>query len=435
MRPRLRSLRLAAAIAAIMIGSGCSSPPVLRLPPRTAWRVVTGPALPCRHWPGGGTNASIDHVVALGPADVWTVGTCVVAETTAGAVSHWDGQRWISATLPGGALGAPASGPASGTIFPDNLIAGSSDDDMWVAEGVAMGGQGANVAFHWDGGRWVNQSQGLPPGGGFAALAASAAAGTWALVTLPEEGIPHYSPNSSWLVHWDGRRWQRITLPPQFDTSFTPDALAVGPGDSVWLNGEISSGARTVPFAARYDGHGWSFDRLPAETSAAANVTRFIIAGTTAWAIVGDAPPADSNGTLVRLTGGSQSKLTIPSGNLLGITAAAGDRGGEIYLVRADQLGIEHIQRWDGHAWRDEKAPAPRHVYVYQGSECLPSGSAYGKPGAVQRGLLITSLAAAPGSSTVWATGFVGGGVPLYPDCAQPTTQPLVETTGPVPQQ
>src|SRR5260370_794144 len=65
-----------------------------------------------------------------------------------------------------------------------------------------------------------------------------------------------------------------------------------------------------------------------------------------------------------------------------------------------------------------------------------PPGSAYGKPGGRLYGLDISAIAAAPGTTVVWAAGSFGrGGAALYPDCAQPTTQPIIEVDGLAPQQ
>ncbi len=434
-----------ATMAAIMLGGGCGGGPAAGVSPGPGWRAVAGGDLPCRHWRSGKTSASIDDVAALGPADVWTVGTCVVAgtgaggpgqATTAGVISHWDGRRWRSARLPAGDLAAPVA------VYPgvgDNLIAGTADDDMWVASGGLGAGPNANVAFHWDGRHWANQSQGLPSGGGFITIAASAAAGTWAIVRLQDAG-PRQNPYGTALVRWDGGRWRQVAVPPLFDTTFPPGPLAAGPGDSVWIGGDTATGTGGygVPLAARYDGHGWSYHRLPRATSEGGRVTGFVAAGRTTWAFVGYlAVPPHGYQALVPLTGGTPRQLMVPRGKLLDqIYATAGDAHGDVYLLRLLVNRGLVIQRWDGHAWHIDQFAVPRHPYAYQGDGCAPPGSAYGKPGGRLYGLDISAIAAAPGTTVVWAAGSFGrGGAALYPDCAQPTTQPIIEVDGLAPQQ
>ena len=403
----------------------------MRIPPGTGWRVVPSPDLPCSHWHGGESSASIDGVAALGPSDVWTAGSCVVGETTAGVISHWDGRRWSSLRLPRGARSTPvAASPGAG----GNVIAGTADDDMWAVGGGSSNSppQNGNIAFHWDGGQWTDQSQGLPGGGGFDAIAASAAAGTWAIVKL------RGSPYGTALLRWDGHRWQQLPFPPLFDTNFPPDHLAAGPGNSVWIGGDSGGAGYGVPLAARYDGHGWSYYRLPRTTSEGGRVIGFAVAGLSAWALVDNlAPPPGGYQALVSLTGGTAGQLKIPGDHLLQISAMAGDPRSGLYLLRAHGTvtGGIVVQHWDGRGWHVEPVPVPSHSYVYRGSDCVPSGSAYGKPGGRLNGLEVSAIASVPGTATVWAAGsFGGGGAALYPDCPQPTTQPVVEVDGPVPQ-
>jgi len=318
------------------------------------------------------------------------------------------------------------------------MIAGSADDDMWAVSGATSSAYppNANVAFHWDGRQWTNQSQGLPSGGGFDVIAASAAAGTWAIVE-PPVSAPN-APSGSALVHWDGQRWQQVAFPPLFDPKPGPGALAVGPGDNVWVGGEIAGSRFGAPLAARYDGHAWRYYRLPHATSEGGRVTRLVVAGQATWALIAYvAPPPGGYQVLVPLTGGTASQLKIPGDQFLRITAMAGDPRSDLYLLTYLETvtGGIAVQRWDGHAWDIEPFFAPRKVYAYSGSGCVPPGSAYGKPGGTLDGLEISAIASVPGTTTAWAVGsFGGGGAALYPDCAQSTTQPVVEVGGPGPQ-
>lgn len=406
-----------------MLGGACANGPVGGIPPGTGWRVVPGADLPCRHWPDGESSASINDVVALGPADVWTAGLCVVGKTTTAVISHWNGRRWGSQRLPA------AAGPAR-----PYLIAGTADDDMWAVSGLTTSPLTANVAFRWDGSQWKNQSQGLP-GYQFDVIAASAAAGTWAIVNVPGASY------GTALVHWDGGRWQQVAFPPLFGTNSPPDQLAVGPGDSVWIAGTIGNSGNSVPglgapLAARYDGHAWRYYRLPRTTSKGGLVTGFVVAGQTTWALVINNFTASADYELVPLTGGTASQLKIPSDHLppAPIAAIAGEPRSGLYLLRRSEPAVQH---WDGHAWHVEPFPAPRHVYAYRGDGCSPVDSTGVERGGRVglNGLDISAMSSVPGTGTVWAAGSFGrGGAPGYPDCPQPTTQPVVEVYGPVPQ-
>ncbi|HEY8867300.1 MAG TPA: hypothetical protein VIM22_10220, partial [Solirubrobacteraceae bacterium] len=113
------------------------------------------------HWNGRSWRRSpigrgeVRALAAFGVDDVWAVGL----ETTrdgnfVGLIVHWDGQRWRRVQLPRGVLGA--------SLWD---VGGSRPDDVWAVgssssvDGLTLAERA--VALHWDGRRW--QTVPLPP--------------------------------------------------------------------------------------------------------------------------------------------------------------------------------------------------------------------------------------------------------------------------------
>ncbi|MDQ2829638.1 MAG: hypothetical protein M3Y74_11380, partial [Chloroflexota bacterium] len=87
---------------------------------------------------------ALTGVAAFGPRDAWAAGYVVhgIAGTIYGArfplIEHWNGVRWVTLKLP--------SAPGKGLMS----LAAVSAHDMWAV--------GNNVAWHWDGRTWCDET-------------------------------------------------------------------------------------------------------------------------------------------------------------------------------------------------------------------------------------------------------------------------------------
>jgi hypothetical protein len=382
------------------------------------WRVVTTGSMPCRQWHTHQYNAEIQDVTALSTRDAWAAGQCVAGGSVIGIAGHWNGQRWTFSRL-------PAQADLDFTPYGDDLVAATSDRDVWVAAGADdETGRDANAALHWNGHRWTDQSKGLPDGDGFITIDATAATGTWAIVRL-EDQDPTQNVRGVALVHWTGRAWQQIAIPSAFGTDFPPDELAVGPGGNVWVGGAVGNGGYGHPLIADYRAGKWRQEiQLPQRTQSGGRVDGFAVAGSSVWAIADYLAVPMSSDVLTLIAGGPRTYVTAPGASNGTVQAAAGNSRGDLYLVRPLVTGLQY---WNGHTWTTDTPPVPAGSYVYQGTNCYPVGP---MPNPPTEGVNVLALSATPGSAMVWAAGFVAGGSqPLYPACAEPTAQPLTEVS------
>lgn len=100
----------------------------------SAWAITPVPAVP------GDTEAALNHVVAVGPNDVWGFGSSGHLGTSRGLAIHWDGSRW-----------SVTSGSDLAKVVWPRGIAAAPDGSAWAM--ATCGGD--NVVLRWDGASWT----------------------------------------------------------------------------------------------------------------------------------------------------------------------------------------------------------------------------------------------------------------------------------------
>jgi hypothetical protein len=242
----------------------------------------------------------------------------------------------------------------------------------------------------------------------------------------PQPGdVAAVSPDNAWLLgstynvkqnagggfvdRWNGRRWQRVTLPASLGLggNYGLDAIAAkGPGD-VWIAGTAFSGSpkspRTKVILLHWDGRTWR--RLPSPSGLGATifvVGARILSATDAWVVGWDkVAPALSqprHPLALHWNGRRWTATRVPAGR--GELYSVAQAGGQLLAVgdtfSPDQTSFAlDILRWTGRAWVHGAVPA--------------SG-----PGS------LVGIAAIPGGG-VWVTGSTGdntgetGNTPIRP--------------------
>jgi hypothetical protein len=231
-----------------------------------------------------GEGNEFRSVTAVGPEDVWAVGSYLrpADHVTVPSAHHWDGGSWQLHPAPGDPIGSFAG-----------VDAGSSDD-VWAVGTVLHDTAGGRAyAMHWDGGSWRSFPVPRPQPGPYVSTSLSD------VVTIaPDDAwaVGRWSPvpdgqAAPFAVHWDGDGW---TVVETFDFRYWStlfDVSATGP-DDVWAVGSRSvrvdeGSVYERALALRWDGAAWRAVKVPVVANRAAYLLESVDARTRrdAWAV------------------------------------------------------------------------------------------------------------------------------------------------------
>jgi hypothetical protein len=191
----------------------------------------------------------------------------------------------------------------------------SSPTDVWAVGGEPTFGVKSALVLHGDGKRWRRVS--VPFQVRVFAVAAMSEDDVWAI------GARETDPVENRLIHWDGSTWEEDRPPgdvnfSSVDGSAPDDLWVVG---TLWLDkGDVAS-----PYLAHWDGARWTRFPAPALPANVALEDVAVHSSTAAWAV----------------------------GNVLD------DEYGEPMAPV--------VLRWDGDVWRSMPAPRPQGAFDYVG--------------------------------------------------------------------
>ncbi len=229
----------------------------------------------------------LEGVVAIGPNDVWAVGSTGDPGSldSSTVTMHWDGVSWTI---------VPSPNPGRNSVDRLYAIDGLASNDLWaVGEYWNQNQVPEPLIMHWNGARWA-----LAPNscaGGLSGITVLAANDIWAvgdavtchydgsfwtLVESPQPGYPEiaypledvsgastddvwavgavvydegkYLSHESLIEHWDGIQWTADYNQPGVTLSGV-EALSA---DDVWAVGTNSVG--TLTLILHWDGSAWS---------------------------------------------------------------------------------------------------------------------------------------------------------------------------------
>lgn len=274
------------------------------------WRLVGRP-LPL---------ASLWSVSASGPDDAWAVGDHLV--------EHWDGRNWRrvdAARIPG-------------DIFRTAAARGARDAWLVGEQWRGGHENGKTLVERWNGSRWRVVPSPNPPAAGhrydavLQAVSVRSASDAWAVGY--RLGGPHLLVARTLVEHWDGRRWRIVPSPNVrasggvlYDILF---AVTVDGPDDAWAVGSYEShaggygGGGEHALVLHWNGRRWSRVALPPTRQR--NLLRGVAAGDAGPWAVGDRglPPHHHHALVERWTGTRWRIAPAPSGfGLAGISAPA----------------------------------------------------------------------------------------------------------------
>lgn len=191
----------------------------------------------------GGVETLID-VAAIGPRDVWAIGTRGVDEQD--WLGHWDGANWLEVPP-----------PPRWKHVNSSAIDAVSADDVWLV-GTDFGTTGSAAApyiAHWDGEHWslsgVNRPSGL-----LKDISAFSADSVWA---VGYASLDEYDQETGTLVlRWNGETWLEIATPPEIDGL---DNITATTRNEAWVVPDYFSDEPSPLW--RWDGSEWMQELSP----------------------------------------------------------------------------------------------------------------------------------------------------------------------------
>lgn len=382
--------RLATAVAALIITSGCSpkpSGPVPRAtppsatsststtppPPPPEWRLATLPAT---------TPTSILHDVAAADAThAWAVGSDAYspdAQYTSGTpiVLEWNGTVWSRAALPA---------PSWQGSF--RLVAAGSAADVWVVGGPMSRDFDENVTYvlHYDGNTWreVPFADGATPGPLSVTDLSVVDGHAWLVGYRGAETTPA-------ILEWTGQDWKEHRPPAECvrgGTSFDGmpnlcnlNAVKAFAADDVWAAGNGAWSGFLGPLLFHWDGATWQAVQVGVNRQ---KLTLRAIDGTSAadiWAVgdnlmQGGGPLAvHGDGTTWQVADGLPAKL---------LPGVAVDTAGNPWVLVNSREPSATLTTFAAGQWADTPAPMPPDV----------------------AGMSLNAIAAVPGTTRVLAVG------------------------------
>lgn len=231
-----------------------------------------------------------------------------------------------------------------------------SSTDIWAVGSQERSGSPQGLILHWDGRGWRQIA--LPPDAQagilqFADVAASGPHDVWALGSgdsIEVQRRPH-------LVHWDGTTWRQTPLPDEQNDLNLYRIAAISPGDA-WAVGErgIQGLTDLAAIALHWDGQTWrevpvpDVGRYPRLFSVSARATNDV------WAVgtmgSGGVAPGIASVAL-HWNGTAWRQVLVPAGgawlqDVATVTATDAWAVGSYPFSDPHQPWILH---WDGRAW------------------------------------------------------------------------------------
>lgn len=316
------------------------------------------------------THTSLNDLLVLSHSDIWLVGDSVDQSFVVQPLAlHWNGATWSSTSVP-----APA-----GSIL--SQLAATSASDIWAigetdyGSGIPNGGAQPSHTLieHWNGDHWSQiASPDLLPSTRnlLQGVAVITPENVWA-VGVAGNDITNsgYGTRTSPLVeHWDGTRWQLVTL-PTIQSAGLNSIVALNAND-IWAAGSSSdnNGTSHSPLLLHWNGQNWSSVATLTINSGASGSLLKITADASHHLL---ALGFDQNGMplLLSLRNGQWDALPVPPtakatgtatfyNQFLGISATSSQdiwlAGASVQVPKSDGASVftPLVEHWNGHQWQ-----------------------------------------------------------------------------------
>jgi len=326
--------------------------------------------------PNDGAGASLYATAALGPSDVWAVGSYYDGVSDSALAQHWNGAQWNTSAM-----------PAVGRAAYLTAVAALSAADVWsVGWWTDNAGATHTLALHWDGAAWHVVA--TPSPGSIANYLAAVTTLSPGDVWAVGYQVTSAAVYQTLALHWNGTSWSLVPTPNAGAQDNLLEGVSASSADDVWAAGFFAAdGSSTSTLTAHWNGSAWSRVASP-NPGAQANSLNAVHVRTRddAWA-VGTYHDGRNNVSLTMRWDGAQWRIVASpniaeSGNVLNDVHAdaPGDAWavGYYYNTVGDRVQETLTLHWDGALWTLLPSPnaSPASNYL-QGVASLPDGEVW----------------------------------------------------------
>jgi hypothetical protein len=285
-----------------------------------------------------------------------------------------------------------------------------SGNDAWAVGGTYPSGYtaGTPVAEHWNGTGW--QAATLPGGltGTLGAVSAPAATDVWTVSQL-----------TGYALHWNGTTWSVAKKWPEHTPARELTGVTAFSPANVWVFGAASA---VHPGLGTWHLSGTTWTKV---TGLAGSIsTASALSATSMWAIASDGTAP--NDILLQYNGATWQQITSKVLNGLRFSRILVKHANDIYALGTAGSGAQHLVHFNGSGWKSLSVPSSVQFRAIapdgtngewaagiQSSSQAPvaehrdftgTWTSYPLPGG---GGQPFGMALIPGTTSLWATGFV----------------------------
>jgi hypothetical protein len=336
------------------------------------------------------TGLKVPRALApIAPDDVWVVGNELVNPVGRVAAEHWNGSSWTLVSTPDIGSGPKVLNGADAV----------ASNDVWAvgASGGSTGSRYKTLVEHWNGTQWqivASPNVGTNTSNTLASVDTLSRTDTWAVgsywtVTAPGVG----TVRKTLIERWNGTSWSVVSSPnPSTFSNSLLDVAAIGPND-VWAVGWKLSPQGLRSLILHYDGTAWTAKSAVPTVGTGDNVLTGIsaVSANDIWATGYYDDGAQQKTLTLHYDGSSWS--SVPSAS-----------GGDGVSILRDISAFSPSDAWAvGLEYRASVKHYVASTQHWNGSTWSAVPSAISSKSATQSEMF--SVAKAPGTSQVWATG------------------------------
>jgi len=234
------------------------------------------------------------------------------------------------------------------------------------------------IIVHWDGVRWTRMTVPHFPYGRLYAVAAVSKNDAWAVGWNESPVSGYLEPPSALVLHWNGTVWRPVSS--LFDSDFTPVALSAT-ATEVWAAGNAGG----IEFL-HYVGGRWYFVPV-AQSVNSGSPASLVMSGPKSGWLAGTAEPANSSdytAFTLHWNGTAWKRVTAKVHDAFSqLNALAGLPGGAVWAVGREAIDPNNYNtygplslRWSGKAWLQVPVDIPGAV-EFDGVAHIPGSTAW----------------------------------------------------------
>jgi hypothetical protein len=286
------------------VGSAATGKPLIEHWDGRSWKQVRSAS------PRGATESLLNSVATAGPSSAWAVGYFNTGKTIKTLIERWNGLTWKQ-------VPSPNPGGRHGSFLLSVAAAGPSS--AWAVGYYGTGKTIKTLIERWNGRTWAHVRSPSPgrsyPRSALNGVAIAGKSGAWAV------GYYFGPPVRPLTEHWNGRAWKQVPAASSgWHASGQLNAVTTLGASGTWAVGSLGTKTIDQTLIEHWNGRAWKQVTSPR--------------------------PAKSRGAIL-------TAITARS------PADAWAVGYYFADANMDPAVFTLIERWNGHAWKQERSPSP----------------------------------------------------------------------------